>query len=545
MTTESVDPVTRELLWHSFGAIVEEMSIVEYRTSFSPIIREMLDFACSLLDAQGRLLADSNHTPSQTGTLELALQGILRKHGHLEEGDMVLTNDPYAGATHLPDVEVFTPVYHDGELLGYTATVAHHVDIGGVSATNRGTSPGRRRMTRDLFEEGLQLPAVKLYSRGVRNDAVWDILMANVRDPDMSTGDFSAQVSACARGELRLRELAERFGTTTVRAAMDSLIDDTEARAKAAISSWSNSTATASAALDGDGLNYDRPIGLQVSVTVNNGKIHVDFSGTDAQTPGTNNVPLASTYAAVYYGVLCFLGADLRQNHGYWRCVEVTVPEGSLLNPTRPAAVVSRHLTVQRVADLMYQALSQLVPERSVASSHVSFPVLHFRAYDDRYGQVRSMMDMVGGGGGARADAPGDNTIDSYTSNCALLPAEVIEMDYPWRVIRSELVEGSGGEGQQRGGSGMRREYQLLGESASGRLQSDQRLTEHGAAGFAGGGRGAPARLLLRRDRDTEWSDLGHDETALTLARGDAVAIVSAGGGGYGTTSELRADSAQ
>jgi N-methylhydantoinase B len=532
--SDRIDLVTRELLWSSFLAIAEEMALVEYRTSFSPVIREMLDFACSLLDDQGRLLADSNHTPSQTGTLELALQGILRKHGQLEEGDIVLTNDPYSGATHLPDVEVFMPVYHEGELLGYTATVAHHVDVGGVSARTRGTIPGARDLVRDIFEEGLQLPGVKLFSRGVRNDAVWDVLLANVRDPDMSIGDFSAQVSASARGALRLRELATKFGADTVRVAMEGLIDDTEKRARAAIGSWPQRTVTAEAHLDGDGLNYDRPIRLKMSLTVADGTLHVDFAGTDAETPGTNNVPLASAYAAVYYGVKCFLNSDVRQNHGYWRCVQVTAPHGSLVNPRRPRAVVSRHVTVQRIADLMFQMLGELVPDRAVASSHVSFPVLHVRTYDERYGEVRSMMDMVGGGGGARANAPGDNTVDSYTSNCALLPAEIIEIDYPWRVLRSELVEGSGGEGTHHGGLGMRREYELVGDSAIGRVQSEQRAPERGAAGVAGGGRGAPAQMLLRRAGSEEWRVLRHEESALTMRRGDVVAIVSAGGGGYG-----------
>jgi len=526
------DAAVRELLWNGFGAVVEEMSLLLQRSSFSPMIREMLDFSCGFLDARGRLVADSNLIPAQAGTLEFALAGALARTGALADGDVVVTNDPYSGATHLPDVEVFVPVYASGDLLGYVATVAHHVDIGGVSARNRGTVPGHEA-SRDIFEEGLQLPPVKLYARGVRNEALWDVLLRNVRDPESVEGDVTAQLSACRRGAERLRELAARHGASTLRDAADDVIDDTSARAVALLRSWPDREVTAEGFLDGDGLSYREPLRVCATVSIRDGRMLVDLGGSSSQTTGTFNVPWSSTYSALFYALRCFLGTDVRQNHGYMRHVEATAPLGSLFNPRRPAAVVSRHMAVQVLTDTVFRALGELMPDRAVAASHVSFPVLLMRAVDPRSGAQKTLMDTVGGGGGARRGLDGDDGIDSYTSNCALVSAEVIELEYPWRVQACVLVESTGGSGRWRGGLAVRRDYELLGPSASGRVASEQRLPQHGARGVAGGGAGAPASVALRRGGG-DWQPVGMDSSSLTLVRGDVVRVTAAGGGGYG-----------
>ncbi|WP_170285631.1 hydantoinase B/oxoprolinase family protein [Microbacterium rhizomatis] len=526
------DVAVRELLWNGFQAVVDEMSLLLQRSSFSPMIREMLDFSCGFLDPDGRLVADSNLIPAQAGTLEFALAGALALTGPLAEGDVVLTNDPYSGATHLPDVEVFAPVFSGGRLLGYVATVAHHVDIGGVSARNRGTVPGHEA-SRDIFEEGLQLPPVKLSAGGVRNDALWDVLLRNVRDPESVEGDVTAQLSACRRGIARVRELAARHGADTVGAAMADLIDDTSARAVALLRSWPEREVTAEGFLDGDGLNYREPLRVSVRLAIRDGRMLVDLTGSSAQTSGTFNVPLSSTYSGLYYALRCFLGAGVRQNHGYMRHVEVVAPLGSLFNPRRPAAVVSRHMPVQVLTDAVFRALGELMPDRAVAASHVSFPVLLMRAADPRTGATKTLMDTVGGGGGARAGLDGDDGIDSYTSNCALIPAEVIELEYPWRVRACELVPETGGSGRWRGGLAVRRDYELLADVATGRVASEQRLAEHGARGVAGGGRGSPATVAVRRV-GAEWVDVGMDASSLVAHRGDIIRVTAAGGGGYG-----------
>ncbi|RKN05953.1 hydantoinase B/oxoprolinase family protein [Streptomyces radicis] len=527
------DPAVRELLWNGFDAVVGEMSLLLKRCSFSPLIREMLDFSCGFLDARGRLVADSHLIPAQAGTLEFALAGALARTGPLAEGDVVVTNDPYSGATHLPDLEVFMPVYAGGELLGHVATVAHHVDIGGVSARNRGAVPGHREASRDLYEEGLQLPPVRLVERGRRNDALWDVVLRNVRDPESVEGDLMAQLSACRRGVERLRELAGRHGAATLRAAADDLIDDTSARAAAVLRGWPEGTVTATGFLDGDGLHYDEPLRVHAAVTVGDGRMTVDLSRSAAQTTGTFNVPWSSTYSGLYYALRCFLGPGIRQNHGYMRHVEARAPEGSLFRPRRPAAVMSRHMAVQVLTDVVFRALGELLPDRAVAASHVSFPVLLMHAVDPRDGASRTLMDTVGGGGGARRGAAGDDGIDSYTSNCALMSAEVIELEYPWRVRACALVPGSGGSGTWRGGLAVRRDYELLADRASGRVAAEQRRPEHAARGAAGGGPGAPASAMVSR-AGGPWEPLPYDTSSLSVRRGDVVRLTAAGGGGYG-----------
>ncbi|MGA1838746.1 hydantoinase B/oxoprolinase family protein [Herbiconiux sp. 11R-BC] len=532
------DVAVRELLWNGLGTVVEEMSLLLQRSSFSPMIREMLDFSCGFLDARGRLVADSNLIPAQAGTLEYALAGALARTGALAEGDVVVTNDPYSGATHLPDVELFTPVFAEGRLLGYVATVAHHVDIGGVSPRNRGTVPGHRS-TRDLFEEGLQLPPVKLYERGLRNEALWQVLLRNVRDPGSVEGDVTAQLSACRRGAERIQELAARYGAETVAAAADDLIDDTAARASALLDRWPDREVSAVGHLDGDGLDYSTPLTVRATVAVRGGRLHVDLRGSSEQTTGTFNVPWSSTCAALGYALRCFLGTEVRQNHGYMQLIEASAPLGSLFNPRRPAAVVSRHMAVQVLTDVLFRAIGELLPDRAVAASHVSFPTLLMRADDPRTGAQKTLMDTVGGGGGARRGLAGDDGIDSYTSNCAIVSAEVIELEYPWRVRACELVDSTGGDGRWRGGRAVRREYELLADSASGRVASEQRLPAHAAQGVGGGGPGAPASVAVSRGGGG-WETLAMEASSITVSRGDAIRVTAAGGGGYGAPGPVR-----
>ncbi len=262
------------------------------------------------------------------------------------------------------------------------------------------------------------------------------------------------------------------------------------------------------------------------------GLLHVDFTGTDAQVRSGVNVPIASTHAGVFFAVRCAAGREgISQNDGLARSVRLHVPEGCLLNPTYPTALSARHLAVQRIADLMLEALSELLPDRAIAGSQISFPAFIFQAIDPRSGRLTLLGDILGGGGGARRDAPGEDGIDTYTSNCAILPVEITELEYPFLVERSELVDGSGGAGRQRGGMGLRRDYRLLADEADGMYYIEQTDPRFGPKGREGGGPGASAVVRLRRDG--AWRDLpGKD--APRLVRGDVIRFQSAGGGGFG-----------
>lgn len=523
------DPVTAEILANAFSNIAEEMAVVEYRSSFSPIIREMLDFNCGLFDRAGRMIAHSEQIPAQLGLMQFALQAALERRGELGPGDAVLTNHPYLGGTHTPDLQVFTPIHHDGELVGYSGSIAHHIDIGGRVP---GTESAQNS---ELFQEGLIFPAIKLVDAGTRNQAVYELIAANVRDPHATLGDLDAQLAACRRGAERLTALCARYGAGVVTETMDELIERTARRAAAAFGEWPERTVTAEGHLDDGGFPDTPPVAIRLALRVVDGVLTVDLTGTDDQVPSGVNVPLASAHAGVFFAVRCFVG--LPQNAGLTRQIRLITREGSLLHPVFPAALSARHLAVQRLADLMVQALGDLLPDRAVAASHVSFPAFVFQAVDPRVGRMTLLADILGGGGGARRDAPGDHAIDPYTSNCALLPAEIAEMEYPWRVLRSELVDGSGGPGAQPGGLGLRRDYELLADHAEGMYYVEQRDPRFAARGREGGGAGAGGAARMRRAGAADWVQLP-GKGYIHLGRGDVISFVGAGGGGFGDPSE-------
>jgi N-methylhydantoinase B len=528
-----VDPVTLEILSHAFSGIAEEMAVVEYRSSFSPIIREMLDFSCGLFDAKGRMVAHSEQIPAQLGLMQFALAEALAGHGALAPGDVVLCNHPYRGGTHTPDLQVFSPAYVDGRLVGYAGSIAHHIDVGGRLA---GTESAENT---EVFQEGLLLPPVKLAERGRRNRALYDVIAANVRDPEATLGDLAAQVAACRRGGERLGELCDRYGSDVVRSAMEELLEQTSRRAAAEFASWPKRRVRVEGFLDDDGLNPGRPVRIAAAVESRGDVLHVDLTGSAPQVPGGVNVPWASSHAAAYFAVRCFVGEEIPQNDGLTRHIVVTAPEGTIVRPRFPAAVSARHLTVQRLADVLCQALSDLLPERAVAASHVSFPTFVFQSVDPRTERLAIFTDILGGGGGASPAGPGDSAVDSYTSNCALLPAEVAELDYPWRVERTELLQGSGGAGRFPGGLGLRRDYRLLADRAEGMYYVEQLRAEFAAAGRAGGKPGAPARIRIRR-AGGDWQELRQGKGLLELRRGDVVSFEGAGGGGFGRRARSR-----
>jgi N-methylhydantoinase B len=522
-----LDAVTQEILTSAFSGIAEEMAMVEYRSSFSPIIREMLDFNCGLFDADGRMVAHSEQIPAQLGLMQFALQAGLAKWGaDVAPGDAILTNHPYMGGTHTPDLQVFEPVHRDGALIAWTGSIAHHIDIGG-------RFPGTESaQTTELFQEGLIFPAVKLVEGGRRVRALYDVVAANVRDPSSTLGDLDAQLAACRRGGERLHALCDRHGTELVLHAMASLLEVTAARARAVFAGWPGRRVAVAGRLDDGGFEGTPPPEIRLALEVRDGVLHVDFAGTSPQVPSGVNVPIASTHAAVFFAVRCFAGREgILQNDGLARSVRLHVPKGSLLDPDFPAALSARHLAVQRTADLMVEALSDLLPDRAIAASHVSFPAFVFQAVDPRSGRLTLLADILGGGGGARADAPGEHAIDTYTSNCAILPAEIAELEYPFLVERSELVDGSGGAGTQAGGMAIRRDYRLLADAADGMYYVEQRDPRFTARGRDGGGDGAPAAVRLLRDG--AWQELP-GKGYLTLRRDDVVSFLSSGGGGYG-----------
>ncbi|MDX6521198.1 MAG: N-methylhydantoinase [Gaiellales bacterium] len=527
-TAATLDLITQEILASGLHHIAEEMAVVEYRSSYSPIIREMLDFNCGLFTADGRMVANSEQIPAQLGLMQFALAAVREKwDGDVAPGDAFLTNHPYMGGTHTPDLQVFTPLFRDGRIIAWAGSIAHHIDIGG-------RFPGTESaQCTELFQEGLIFPAVKLVGAGERVRALYELVAANVRDPASTLGDLDAQLAACKRGMARVGELCDAHGTDTVLEGMESLLATTARRAESAFRSWPQTPVEAEGFLDDEGFENTSPVRVHALVHVQDGTLVVDLSGSSAEIPSGMNVPFSSAHAGTYFAVRAFLGSEVPQNAGLTSRVRVIAPQGSLFNPRFPAALSARHLTVQRLADVLVEALGKLLPERNVAASHVSFPALVFQAVDARSDRLTLLADILGGGGGARRDAPGDDGIDPYTSNCAILPAEIAELEYPWRIERTELVEDSGGEGAMRGGLGLRRDYRLLAEASDGMYYVEQTVAAFAARGREGGGAGRAGRATLHRAGEGREQPLP-GKGYIHLRAGDVLSLVGAGGGGFG-----------
>lgn len=520
-----LDPVTGEILANAFKTLVDEMGVVEYRSSFSPVIREALDFDCALFDPHGGLIAAAEINPALLGATQYALRAILQRQSRpLKPGDVLLTNDPYLGGSHTPDLMVFSPVFDEDRLVAYVNSIAHHVDVGG-------RFPGSESaLSEEIFNEGLIFPGIMLVDGGQRVEPIYQLIKANVRDPDATIGDLDAQLAACRRGEQRLLELCRRYGAATVVAAMEAMIERTAALAIEQFSGWPETAVRAEGWMDDAGPGTE-VVRIVAEVAVRDGALCIDLTGTSDQAPWGLNVPQGSLYSTALF--VARYATGLPANAGLARQLRINVPAGSILNPTFPAPIGARHLAIQRLAAVLVEALGRLVPEKAIAGSCVASPVHYLQAVDPRTGRLTVLCDYYGGGGGATADGPGDDGVDTYTANCQFLPVEIIELEYPWRVLCSQLVPGSGGDGQHPGGRAVRRDFELLADGANGSTYCDQTTPRTAAAGLAGGGSGALARIALRRAGTSEWVRIP-GKAKIDMANGDAISFTSAGGGGYG-----------
>ena len=507
----ALDAVTTEVIRHALETIVEEMRVSLRRTAYSVVVKDLLDFSCGLFDTRGRLLGASVDIPTLLASMSPALVAALERwDGEIAEGDVLLTNHPYMGNAHTSDVNIFIPVYDEaGTHLGFAGTVCHHADWGGRVPGTAAAS------NRSVFEEGVLYPAIKLEEGGRPNRSVYDILWANVRHPVQNQGDRRAQIAAARTGERRTRE---------------------------AIAGMPDGTFEAEGFLDDDGLTLDVPVRIRARVTIAGERMQVDFEGSSPQIEGGGTCPLATTRSVVHYGVKCLVPADIPFNEGSVAPIEIIAPEGSLVNPRFPAAVGDRHHTAQRMADVLGQALSKAVPARGAAGWFSGSPAIIIEAPSNTTGETSVLLSILGGGTGAMDGADGASALDAHMSNCALIPAEVIESVYPLRIERCLLVPDSGGAGRWRGGLGLRVDMRVLGNlPLSVRIETEQACPAFAAPGLLGGEHGTPAEVWL--DDGTTMTSLPAKGTTVVLP-GEIVSVRSGGGGGYGNPT-LRAPGAR
>jgi N-methylhydantoinase B len=514
MSEMRLDPVTLSVLASALAGIAEEMGAVLIRGSYSSNIKERRDCSTALFDARGRMVAQAEHIPVHLGAMPEAVAAIMCRDP--EPGDVFAINDPYSGGTHLPDITLVSPVAPGGEIIGYAVTRAHHSDVGGMRP---GSMPSD---SREIFQEGVIIPPVRLVRGGEYVEDVLDLLLANVRTPDLRRGDLRAQIAANNIAEERVGELIERRGEETVLAAFEEVISYTERRTREAIRDLPDGEREAEDFMEGDGIT-DEDIPIKATVSIEGDSITIDFAGTADSVRGNVNCPLPVTRSACYFALRVLLPKDIPANAGTYAPLEIEAPEGSLVNARYPAAVVAGNVeTSNRIADAVLAALSGFAPEAVPAQGQGTMNNTIIG------GPGWTYYETIGGGQGASASGPGPSGVHVGMSNTLNTPVEAFELEYPMRVERYELLYGSGGRGEHRGGDGIVRSVRVL-EPASLSLLTDRR--RHAPRGIEGGEPGEVGKNLL--DDEELPPKVSRD-----LQEGDVVTVRTPGGGGYGKREE-------
>ena len=469
----SLDPVTLSVLASALSGIAEEAGALLIRGAYSSNIKERRDCSAALFDAEGRMVAQAEHIPVHLGAMPEAVAAVIEREP--DAGDVWIVNDPYRGGTHLPDITLVSPLDVDGDILGYAVTRAHHSDVGGMRP---GSMPAD---SRDIWQEGIVIPPLRL------DDGVLELILANVRTPDIRRGDLRAQTAANHLAGRRLEELVERRGRETIEQAFEEVIAYAERRTREALRDVPDGTYEAERSLEGDGVSDD-DVRIAVAVTVDGEELRIDFAGTDDQVAGNVNCPLSVTRSGCYFALRALLPSDVPANAGTYAALSIDAPEGSVVNAQSPAAVVAGNVeTSQAIADAVLAALAQAVDLPAQGQGTMNNLIIG--------GAGWTYYETIGGGQGASADGPGPSGVHVGMSNTLNTPIEALELEYPMRVERYELRDGSGGDGEHRGGDGVERAVRVL-EPAMLNLLTDRR--RHAPAGRgrrrAGGVRGEPAQ---------------------------------------------------
>ena len=520
----AVDPITVEVVSRHVLAAAEEMGVVLMRTAFSPNIKERHDCSTAVFDAAGEVVAQAQHVPIHLGSMIGAIRSIRERFddADMHPGDMFVANDPYnGGGSHLPDLNVIAPVFHDGRIAAFVANIAHHADVGGMV-------PGSEAaVCESIFQEGLRLPPVRLVQDGVLSRDIRDVILLNSRTPEERKGDLNAQIAANRVGQRAVAGLIERYGLATYTAALDAYLDYSERRLCAAIDQLAPGTYTAEDWMSGAGNAVAR---IACAVTVAPGRLVFDFAGTDPQIPSARNVPTQALAATVYTVMKALLDPDAPANGGAFRAVEIRAPAGCIVNPVPPAPVGARSISCGVVDGVIVSALSAAMPEKRMAPSGPHHLLL-VAGTDPRTGRYFVNYETVAGALGARAHRDGMDAVRTLSSGSANLPVEALEHAYPLRIEQYALRSGSGGAGAFRGGDGLVRDYRVLGDDVTVSLTGERQSNP--AKGIAGGDDGAVGAFILDPGTDTERK-LPAAVKEMQLPRDALLRVATPGGGGFG-----------
>lgn len=529
--------LTLEIVKNGLLAITDEMSAALQHSAYSTNIKTRGDFSCALFDADLRLVAQSFSQPTHLGSLVHSVPRAVAEYGpeNLAHGDAILMNDAHRGAVHLNDIALVSPVDLDGGRLGYVASVAHHVDVGG-------STPGSLGLNREIFQEGLVLPPLKLVSDGETRTEITRLITANIRSPRESLGDFRAQIAANQLASTRFVETARKHGRANLATSMTELLEYTERRVRACLLDLPDGVYTAHDYLDDDGF-ADDPIRIAATVRIAGDTISFDLTDCAAQVSGPMNATRSMSYSGVAFVTKTLLDADVPINDGFYRHLSYRTEQGTVVDAVHPAAVAGGWEVCFRVAETCFQALAPVLPDRIPAGTKGIICNVSFGGYNAQKHEHYAFYETIAGGFGGTAKADGMDGVQPHVHNTENAPVEETEAEYPVRIDRFELVTDSGGAGEHRGGLGVRRDYWFVGDDTSFSIVSDR--TKFQPHALDGAQPGSPAEFVLAPGAADE--QVLRSKCTVRLAPGQLISVRTPGGGGHGDprrrgTAELAAD---
>ena len=522
MPTEH-DPITFELFRNAIFAIADEMALTIFRTTYSGVLKDNMDYSTAFCDANGKLVAQGLTLPGHLGSIPTALAVVVERYGDdMAPGDVFVMNDPFAGGMHLPDIFLFRPIWRDGRRLAFAATICHHTDVGGrVAGSNASDST-------EIYQEGLRIPPLKLYAAGERNRTLFDLIEANVRVPVKVFGDLRAQLAACHIAERQFLGLVDRHGADTVTELMAAVIDHAERLTRAALAELPDGQWSFEDWIDDDGVDLDKPIRLFVTMTKRGDHMLVDWTGTDPQVKGAINNTYSYTKAASYTAIRSVLPANIPNNEGVFRAIEVIAPPGTIANGVLPAACAARGLTGFRMVDCAFGCLAMMLPDQVFAASDGGNTGISIGGWHaDRTPFI--YVDFTCGAWGARPFADGLDGNSNMFANMASHSVEVTEAEQPIRIEAYEFLPDKAGPGKFRGGVPFRRDYRFLEEEGVLQVRSDRRRFR--PYGLYGGGPGRASANWLNPDSENRALP---SKLTMTIHKGDVFRHELAGAGGWG-----------
>ena len=518
-----MDPIAFELFKNAIFSIADEMALTVFRTTYSGVLKDNMDYSTGFADAEGKLVAQGLTLPGHLGSVPTAMASIMRHYrDDIRPGDVFIMNDPFDGGMHLPDIFVFKPLYHAGERLAFACTVCHHTDVGGrVAGSNASDST-------EIYAEGLRIAPLKMYEAGVLNKTLMTFIEKNVRLPVKVFGDLRAQLAACHIAEKQFAELVAKYGAGQTRLYMRETIDYAERLTRAALEKLPDGEWSFEDWIDDDGVDYGKPIRLFVTLRKRGGHMVVDWTGTHPQVKGAINNTLSFTKAASYTGVRSVLPQGIPNNEGVFRAIEVICPPGTVGNGVLPAACAARGLTGFRMTDCMFGALAMMLPERVKAAGDGGNTGVSIGGYDAER-KPFIYVDFTCGAWGARPWADGLDGNSHMFANMASHSVEVTETEQPMQFLAYEFVPDKAGAGKYRGGVPFRRDYRFLEDEGVLQVRSDRRT--HRPFGLYGGSPGRPSENYLNPDGENRALP---SKFTMTIKKGDVFRHVLAGAGGWG-----------